>query len=157
MYRIALTLTLLALAGCNTAQTRDVNSPFYKIPPGSAIVLNKELNIPAGQAHINLQDGTPSSAVGNYNVSCTFSVRNLGPSTIQPDTFKIRETSSSQEWVSRPDIMRFYREFRLESATQPDVMNFVCQDWDGPMIGRPVSVPEMQTAVGEYVSFKFSQ
>jgi hypothetical protein len=104
-----------------------------------------------------LQDGTPSSAVGNYNVSCTFSVRNLGPSTIQPDTFKIRETSSSQEWVSRPDIMRFYREFRLESATQPDVMNFVCQDWDGPMIGRPVSVPEMQTAVGEYVSFKFSQ
>jgi hypothetical protein len=157
MYRIALALTIAALAGCNTAQTRDVKSPFYKIPPGSAIVLNKELDIPAGQAHMNLQDGTPSSAVGNYNVSCTFSVRNLGPSTIKPDTFTIKETSSSQEWVSRPDIMRFYREFRLTSAAQPDVMNFVCQDWDGPMTGRPVSVPEMQTAVGEYVSFKFSQ
>ena len=157
MQRIALTLTIVALAGCNTAQTRDVNSPFYKIPPGSAIVLNKELNIPAGQAHINLQDGTPSSAVGNYNVSCTFSVRNLGPSTIKADTFTIRETSTSQEWVSRPDIMRFYREFRLESAQQPEVMNFVCQDWDGPMMGRPVSVPEMQKAVGEYVSFKFPQ
>jgi hypothetical protein len=157
MQRIALTLTIVALAGCNTAQTRDVNSPFYKIPPGSTIVLNKELNIPEGQAHINLQDGTPSSAVGNYNVSCTFSVRNLGPSTIKPDSFKIRETGTSQEWVSRPDIMRFYRQFRLESAQQPEVMNFVCQDWDGPMMGRPVSVPEMQKAVGEYVSFKFSQ
>ena len=157
MQRIALILTIIALAGCNTAQTRDVNSPFYKIPPGSAIVLNKELSIPAGQAHIDLQGGGPTAGVGNYSVSCAFSIRNLGPASIKPDTFTIRETSTGQQWVSRPDIMSFYREFRLESARQPEVMNFVCQDWDGPMMGRPVSVPEMQTAVGEYVSFKFSQ
>jgi hypothetical protein len=157
MQRIAVTMVFLVLAGCNTAQTRDVNSPFYKIPPGSSIVLNKELNIPSGNAHIDLQSGNPSTAVGNYKVSCTFQVRNLGPSTIKADTFSIRETSTGQEWVSRPDIMRFYREFRLASATQPDVMKFVCQDWDGPMTGRPVSVPEMQQAVGEYVSFRFAQ
>jgi hypothetical protein len=90
-------------------------------------------------------------------VSCSFSVRNLGPSTIKADTFMIRETSSSQEWVSRPDIMRFYREFRLTSARQPDIMKFICQDWDGPLTGRPVSVPEMQKAVGDYVSFRFAQ
>jgi len=157
MQRIAVTLMILALAGCNTAQTRDVNSPYYKIPPGSAIVLNKDLGIPAGEAHIDLQDGSPAAAVGNYNVNCSFSVRNLGPATIKADTFTIRETSSGQEWVSRPDIMRFYREFRLTSTRQPDVMKFVCQDWDGPMTGRPVSVPEMQKAVGDYVSFRFAQ
>ena len=157
MQRIALALLILALVGCNTAQTRDVNSPYYKIPPGSAIILNKDLNIPAGEAHIDLQDGNPATAVGNYNVNCSFSVRNLGPSTIKADTFMIRETSSSQEWVSRPDIMRFYREFRLTSDRQPDVMKFVCQDWDGPLTGRPVSVPEMQKAVGDYVSFRFAQ
>lgn len=157
MQRIAITLTILALAGCNTAQTRDVNSPYYKVPQGSAIILNKDLEIPAGQAHINLQAGVPSSAVGQYNVNCTFSVRNLGPSTIKADTFGIRDSSTGEEWVSRPDIMRFYREFRLTSATQPDVMNFVCQDWDGPMTGKPVSVPEMEKAVGSYVSFRFGQ
>jgi hypothetical protein len=155
MHRIALTLICVALAGCNTAQTRDINSPFYKIPPDSEIILNKDLNIPAGQAHINLQGGVETSGVGQYHVSCTFNTRNLGPSTIKAGTFRIRETSSMQEWVSRPDIMRFYREFRLESATQPDVMNFVCSDWDDPLTGRPVSVPEMEKAVGDYVSFKF--
>ena len=157
MHRIAITLTILTLAGCNTAQTRDVNSPFYKVPIGSEIILNKDLNIPEGQAHINLQDGIATTAVGNYNVSCTFNVRNLGPSTIKAGTFTIRETSPGQEWVSRPDIMRFYREFRFTANTQPDVMNFVCQDWDGPMTGRPISVPEMEKAVGEYVSFRFAQ
>jgi len=157
MQRIALALIILVLAGCNTAQTRDVNSPYYKIPPGSAIVLNKDLDIPAGEAHIDLQAGSPTTAVGNYNVSCSFRVRNLGPATIKADTFTIRETSTSQEWVSRPDIMSFYREFRLNSDRQPDVMKFVCQDWDGPMTGRPVSVPEMQKAVGSYVSFRFAQ
>jgi hypothetical protein len=157
MDRIALTVLIVVLAGCNTAQTRDINSPFYKIPPGSAITLNKDLEIPAGQAHINLQDGVTTTGVGQYSTNCTFNVRNLGPATIKADTFRIRETSSQQEWVSRPDIMNFYREFRLESDTQPDVMKFTCQHWDGPMSGRPVSVPEMEKAVGEYISFKFSR
>ncbi|MGD8311140.1 MAG: hypothetical protein PVJ66_00975 [Gammaproteobacteria bacterium] len=156
MQRIAFIVMIVALTGCNTAQTRDVNSPYYKVPPGSSIVLNRDLAIPAGVAHIDLQDGTPSTSVGNYNVSCTFKVRNLGPSTIKADTFKIRETSIGQEWVSRPDTMRFYREFRLTSATQPDVMKFVCHDWDGPLTGKPVSVPEMGK-VGGYVSFRFAQ
>jgi len=156
MYRLAITLTLLTLAGCNTAQTRDVNSPYYKIPIGSEIILNKNLDVPEGRAHINLQDGVATTGVGNYNVSCTFNVRNLGPATIKAGTFTIRETSPGQEWVSRPNIMRFYREFRFTANAQPDVMNFVCQDWDGPMMGRPISVPEMEKAVGDYVSFRFS-
>jgi len=157
MPRIALVLLILALAGCNTAQTRDINSPYYKVPPGSAIILNRDLEIPEGLAHIDLQDGAPSTAVDNYRVSCTFSVRNLGPSTIKAGTFTIRETSISQEWVSRPDIMRFYREFRLTSAGHSADTHFVCADWDGPMLGKPVSVPEMEKAVGEYVSFRFAR
>jgi hypothetical protein len=155
MYRSAFALTIIALAGCNTAQTRDVTSPYYKVPIGSEIILNKDLDIPEGQANVSLQEGIPTTGVGNYNVSCTFNVRNPGPATIKPGSFKIRETSPGQEWVSRPDIMRFYREFRFTADAQPDVMNFVCQDWDGPMTGRPVSVPEMQKAAGDYVSFRF--
>ena len=157
MYRIALAVTIVALTGCNTAQTRDVNSPYYKVPIGSEIILNKDLDIPEGQAHISLQDGIPTTGVGNYNVSCTFSARNLGPATIKAGTFTVRETSPGQEWVSRPDIMRFYREFRFTAGAQPEVMDFVCQDWDGPMTGRPISVPEMEKAVGSYVTFRFAQ
>ena len=155
MHRIALSAMILVLAGCNTAQTRDVNSPFYKVPIGSEIILNTDLEIPEGESHIDLQDGVVTTGVGQYNVSCTFNVRNLGPSTIKAGTFTIRETSPGQEWVSAPNIMRFYRQFRFTENSQPDVLSFVCQDWDGPMLGRPISVPEMEKAVGSYVTFKF--
>ena len=157
MLRIAITVMILVLAGCNTAQTRDINSPYYKVPIGSVIILNKDLQIPEGQAHVNLQDGVVTSGVGNYNVSCTFNVRNLGPSTIKAGSFTVRETGPGTEWVSQPNIMRFYRQFRFTADAQPDVLEFVCQDWDGPLLGRPISVPEMEKAVGSYVTFRFAQ
>jgi hypothetical protein len=156
MFHLTLVLLVLALAGCNTAATRDVSSPEYEIPSGSKIVLNKELNIPSGYSHIKLQGGAPGNSVDEYTVNCRFNAKSLGPAVIQPDTFTIREASSQRDWVSQPDIMRFYREFRIKSDKQPDVMSFVCQDWDGPMMGKPVSVPEMKTAVGTFVSFEFS-
>jgi hypothetical protein len=103
-----------------------------------------------------LQDGTPGSAANEYKANCRFITKHLGPFTIQPTTFRVRETSSQRDWVDQPDIMRFYREFRLESDKQQGVTRFVCQKWDGPMMGRPVTVPEMRDAVGGYVSFVFA-
>lgn len=151
------TLLVIAITACNTAATRDISSPEYKIPADSKIVLKQALNIPAGEAHIKLQEGVPGSAVDEYKVNCHFNVKNPGPSVIEAGTFTIRETSSQRDWVSQPDIMRFYREFLIKSDTQQDVTGFVCQDWDGPLMGKPVSVPEMRNAVGDYVSFEFSQ
>ena len=156
MYHMILALLVLALAGCNTAATRDVNSPEYEIPHGSKIVLVRALDIPSGYSHIYLQDGVQSTGADEYTVSCRFETRNLGPATIQPDTFMIRETSSMQNWVSRPDSMRFYREFHIDAGKQPDVLKFVCQYVGEPLSGRPVSVPEMEKAVGTYVHFEFA-
>jgi hypothetical protein len=156
MMRLVIMLLVISVAACNTAATRDVASPEYKIPAGSKIILHKELSIPAGQSHIVLQDGTPGSAANEYKANCRFITKHLGPFTIQPTTFRVRETSSQRDWVDQPDIMRFYREFRLESDKQQGVTRFVCQKWDGPMMGRPVTVPEMRYAVGGYVSFVFA-
>jgi len=157
MLRIALTAMIVLLAGCNTAQTRDVNSPYYKVPIGSQIILNKDLEIPAGRAHISLQDGIVTPRIGEFGVSCTFEVRDLGPSTIKAGTFTVRETGPGQERVSRQTV-RFYRQFRFTAeSSQPDIMKFICQDWDSPLLGRPISVPEMQKAVGSYITFKFAR
>ena len=157
MMRLVIMLLVISVTACNTAATRDIASPEYKIPVGSKITLHKDLKIPAGESHVVLQDGTPGSAANEYKANCRFIIKQLGPSAIQPAIFTVRETSSQRDWGDQPDIMRFYREFRLESDKQQGITRFVCQKWDGPMMGKPVTVPEMRDAVGDYISFEFSQ
>ena len=149
-------LCVLLLAGCQTTATTDVNSIWFKVRPGSRLVLNQPVDIPAGEAHIDLQNGQLSDGVDEYTVNCRFRIENLGPHTVTPDSFLITDASDSQEWVSQPDMMRFYKELRLKSERQPEVLKLVCQDWGGPLQGRPISIGEIQKAVGDYFTFKFA-
>ena len=156
MRKPGLMLVALLVAGCQTTATTNVNSAWFKIRPGSKLVLNQPVEIPAGEAHIKLQNGQLSGGVDEYTVNCSFEIENLGPHTVSPDTFQITDASDSQEWVSQPDIMRFYKVLRLSSERQPEVLKLVCQDWDGPLMGRPVTVGEIQKAVGAYFTFQFA-
>jgi hypothetical protein len=156
MRRYGFVLSALMLAGCQTTATTDVNSFWFKIRPGSTLVLNQPVEIPAGEAHVDLQNGQLADGVDEYTVSCTFTIENLGPRTVTPDTFQITDASDSQAWISQPDIMRFYKELRLKSERQPEVLTLVCQDWDGPLQGRPVTVGEIRKAVGAYFTFRFA-
>jgi hypothetical protein len=156
MRKYGLVLFALFLAGCQTTATTDVNSVWFKIRPGSTLALTRPVEIPAGEAHIDLQNGQLSGAVDEYTVNCSFEIENLGPHTVAPDTFQITDASDSQEWISQPDIMRFYKELRLRSERQPEVLKLVCQDWDGPLMGRSVTVGEIQKAVGPYFTFHFA-
>jgi hypothetical protein len=36
------------------------------------------------------------------------------------------------------------------------VLKLVCQDWDGPLMGRSVTVGEIEKAVGAYFTFRFA-
>jgi hypothetical protein len=141
------------LAGCESmlAQKYDIDSQFYRIPAGSRLVLNEPLSIPAGRAHVVIQPGR-SVAGPSYGVNCQLEVRVLGPVKVQPDSFEITRAENSREWISQPAIMRFYRILHLQSAAQPDVLNLVCQDWDGPMLGKYISIPEMRAALGDVIT-----
>jgi len=156
MVKIILVILAGLLIGCQTAESTNEASVWFKVKPGSKLVLNKSLDIPAGEAHTYLQKGQTSSAVDNYTVNCSVEVRNPGPGKVRPDTFLITDSSDSQEWISQPDIMRFYKVFQLKSERQPDVLKMVCQDWDGPLAGQSVTIGEVKQAVGDYISFEFA-
>lgn len=151
-------LLLPLLAGCEglLASKYDINSRFYKIPAGSRLVLHESLNIPAGKAHVVIQSGRIIPGANQYAVNCEFQVRTLGPGQVNPDTFTITRAERSREWISQPNILRFYRVLHLQSAVQPDVLKLVCQDWDGPLIGRDISVPEMRAALGDIITLEFA-
>lgn len=155
MNKLFSTLFALLLAGCHSAASNDANSPFFRIPAGSSLTLNKELAVPAGQRHVKLQHGKPVAGVDGYKVNCQMRVFDLGVDAIHPEQFRIARTGEGREWESRPYVLRFFRVLHLESETQPWVIKLICQRLAHPHWGRNVSVPEMREALGDYVSFDF--
>jgi hypothetical protein len=139
------------------AASRDINSPYYSIQANSRLILHQDLNVPAGKAHINIQHGKVAAGLDNWTVGCQLEVRKLGPGVVTADTFIIRRAEVSQEWVNRPSTMRFYRTLYLKSATQPDVMQMVCQYWSYPLEGHSIPVAEMREALGSVASLEFVQ
>lgn len=157
MKNIFIVISVMLLAGCQSMHTTNESSIWFKVKPGSRLVLNRALEIPPGQAHIKLQQGQVTGAVDEYTINCDFEVRNLGPQTINPDTFLITNVSNQREWISRPDTVDFYMVFRLQSTQQADVEKLFCGYWDGPLWGKPVTVEEVKQALGEYFTFEFAQ
>ena len=148
---------VIAVAGCRTPATYDVDSFAFIIPKGSKLVLKHKLTIPTGSAHIKFQQGKPVGGVDEYSVNCQFRVRNLGPQDIQPDTFLITNAGDGEEWVSAPGIRRFFKTLFLKSDEQAEVMTLICQVWATPPWGRSISVPQMREALGDHFSFEFAQ
>jgi hypothetical protein len=152
-------LVTASISGCPNpmAVKEDVNSQFFYIRPGSSLILHQDVNIPNERAHVSFQHGQLVAGLDNYAVGCELAVRKLGPGVVSAGTFTVSRAESSQEWISRPSIMQFYRVIYLKSDTQPDVLTLTCQDWDGPLQGKDISVPEMREALGGYFSFEFAQ
>jgi hypothetical protein len=154
--RVVLVVAFL-LTGCQTTGSTDPDSIWFRMPPGSRLVLNRPLEIPAERAHIMLQHGSAATAASEFDVACRFEVRDLGPRTVQPDAFVIRRVESGQEWLYQPHTMQFYKVFHLQSATQKDILPMRCDYADDPLIGRPVTVSAIREALGDIFTFEFSQ
>ncbi len=148
---------LWLLAGCETTGSTDPGSIRFKIPPGSRLVLNQLLEIPAGRAHLMLQHGAAATAAGVFDVGCRFEVKDLGPRTIQPEAFVIRSMASGREWINHPHTMQFYKVIHLQSAMQADILPMKCSYEDGPHFGRPVTVAQIQEALGNIFTFEFPE
>ena len=152
-------LVALVATGCANimAVKDDVDSPFFYIRPGSTLILHQDVAIVSGKSHASFQHGKLVPGLDNYTVGCELDVRDLGPATVSAGRFTVSRAESSQEWISHPNIMRFYRTIYLKSAEQPNVLRLTCQDWDGPLMGQDISVPEIRDALGGYMSFEFAQ
>lgn len=147
----------LLLGACQSVATNDRGSIWFRMPPGSELVLNRPLSIPAQRAHVMLQHGTAAGAASEFEVACRFEVRDLGPRVIQPDSFLITGYGSQQEWENYPHTRRFYKTFRLKSRHQSGIMPMVCEYFDWPLFGRPITQAQIEEALGDYFSFRYSE
>ena len=151
---------LVALTACSCASmnSSDPDSLGFSIPKGSTLSLNKKLSISHRDTHAVIQQGkeTTDKDRNDYAINCRLDVKEFGPRTIEPENFKITRTEDGRNWISEPSIMRFYTEIYLSSDKGTDVIKMVCQEY-GSQTDRNFTVAEMQTALGDYVSFTFAE
>ena len=161
LYRLALVVipaVVLPLSACSPmAASKDVNSPYYSIPSGSTLILHQDVNYPEGRAHINIQHGRIVPGLDNWTVGCQIDLRELGPGVVRADTFTVRRAEVNQEWVNRPNVMRWFRTLYLESADQPNVIKMVCQTWDYPLHGDDIPMSAIREALGSVATLEFAQ
>ena len=147
---------VLLLSSCQSMQSSDPSSLSFKIPDGSTISLNKDLDIADGKTHALLQAGklTTDKDRDEYKLNCRFDVKDFGPRTIKPEIFKIQRNEDGRNMVSEGGIVRYYSDIYLKSDEGTDAIKLTCQQL-GYTMDRSASVSEMQTALGDYFTFTF--
>ena len=150
-------LAALLLSACQTTQSTDPTQLSFKIPKGSTLTLNKDLQIPEHETHATLQFGKVISTRErkDYQLNCRFDVKEFGPRTINPEVFRIKRSEDGEEWISdKAGIVRFYSDIFLESGKGTDVIKLTCQEQGGPT-DSTFSVSEMEETLGDYFTFTF--
>ena len=146
---ISLLLAAGLLAGCQTMRSSNPNSIWYELPRGSKLVLNQDLEIPAGQAHVIVQNAKAGTSAYELEVWCRFEVKQLGPRTIHPDTFLITEVAQGRRWVNQPSTMLFFKVFHMQSEQQQkDILPMHCGYTYDPLLGKPVSIEQIRETLG---------
>ena len=154
-----LTLAVVLISACATMQSTDPSQLSFKIPKGSALTLNKALDIPADKTHATLQFGkvVTDRERKDYDLNCRFDVREFGPTTVQPEVFKIRRSESGQEWISQAaGLLRYYTDVFLDSDKGTDVIKLTCQQ-QGYRMDTPFTVSDMEATLGDYFTFTYQQ
>jgi hypothetical protein len=136
------------LTGCQTTHSTNPDSIWYELPKGSKLILNQNLEIPAGQAHTIVQNARAGTSAYKLEVMCRFEVEQMGPRTIHPDTFLITEVSQGRQWVNEPSTMLFYKDLHLQSEQQQAILPMRCGYTDYPLLGEPVTIEQIRETLG---------
>lgn len=171
----------IALCGCQTpSYVGDENSPYYLVPPGSRLILQKALTIPADQLATYIQNGQvlPNNQVQRIYPFCKFELSRLANTarSVQPDEMVVTKTIRSIDpWASalaapvlvaqnvlgfmvdpytRPSIQAFSTRMDLRSSKQPDIFRLTCAQWGYPGADRHLSISEIRRTLGDVFTLR---
>ena len=170
----------LWLWGCDTSRNYSPDSPYYRFPAGSRLVLTRPLEIPANWATARLQYGkvVPFGHVQEHAPHCIFEINTVSevPQRVEPDTFEIIKIQRSTSTLAinsgffffigtafadndQPSQMFYKTTFILRSERQPGVRQLTCQSDQyaaGIAIPNHLTVPEIRQALGSIFTLELS-
>ncbi len=171
---LRLTVLTIALCGCQTTSyLGNENSPYYVVPTGSRLTLERDLPIPAEQLAAYIQNGRVLSngEVQHLYPYCKFELYHLAQTarTAQPDEIVVTKTTqemsqgaiaqavplqlarsffglriASDGGAAGPSIHSFSTRMDLRSEKQPDIFRLSCAQWGYPGIDRHVTISEIR-------------
>lgn len=174
----------LFATGCQTVSYQgNENSPYYVVPAGSRLVLERELTIPGYRAAIYLQGGQVRSYwdVNPYYPYCKFEVRSPRDSAqkIQPDDFAVTRAFQETPPIVRNEPRRFdgaarlvrvsaedsegvsatvfATTMRLRSDRQPDVSRMTCAQWGYPPLDGHLSIAQIRKTLAGVFTLKLAR
>lgn len=158
----------MILAACQPVEyPRD--SPYYRIPLGSSLVLHQALPIPPRQARVIIQDGRLISRkqLDQYYPYCEFEIRTLSDSvqTIRPGRFRIHRLNKHMETSAKPvryaslslfsfdkPLIAYNTKMYLSSDNQPDVYRMSCMYWTDDSMDTHLTLQQIRHTLGDLFS-----
>lgn len=160
-----------------TVKTIDI------IPAGSQILVKKKLTISANNGRVYLQNGQiiEHSKKDQYKPHCWFlSWKVLDvPQFVDTDTFTVTASQRLEELVYRPTPVKLAANtsqnnllilsmasitaieqktiLDIHSDKQPDIRQLTCSYWDSPVGASPLTLSEIQGALGDIVLIKIKE
>jgi hypothetical protein len=163
---------------CQVPPTRE-GSPYYTAPPGSLLVLNRPLTIPARKGEIYIQGGRVHESTGyvsfrgvdQYYPNCRLELRSRNPLPviIEPEELVITRVDRDDRFVSRrvmvaaadasplmagTDPMVMSTVFYLYSARQPGLWRLTCAHWEAAYEAEHLTLVQIRRTLGEVFTLK---
>ena len=182
-----LLMTVVLVAGCQTPQPRDPDSPYFAPPAGSRLTLEKPVEVPAGDAAVHIQAGRVMhyNDLDRYEPHCKFELRTVAAEarTVRPDTFVVERVERFSRSVRRtpeepvrvaaagrsgglvigreseggPFADIMTTRLVLRSERQPDVFRMECMHWDQFEFSQHLSVNQMRTTLKDLFTLVLPQ
>ncbi len=170
---------LLTVSSCQAAGISiDIEkSPYYAIPAGSTLTLNREITFPADVVSVFIFNGqiVPRPTIDVYKPHCKFELYDMKPQsqTIQPDTFTIRKTVYFDAMYTPgsffhtgfvlnrytdggPSYQPYTTYMYLQSDKQQNVYLLSCLHWEDPVEARYLTVAQIKQALGGMMTLKLN-
>jgi hypothetical protein len=125
--RLAAALAALGLAGCVPAPGSPYRDLAYqRVVPGARLTLLVPLEIPARQAHVDVQGSWVGQGASETDPYCSFEIETVSesPQWVEPDVFEIwrvgRSISPSSDWGQWAPVMLAGLDLHLSPQTVVD-------------------------------------
>lgn len=175
MKRLLLIIGMAVVTACAT-RIYPVTSPYYMVPVGSTVTVNRTLTIEPDLARVRFQYGKLISEKekNKYYANCSILVREVKETaqTIQPGNFTVVRSRKTEEYVKRdsrlvyasmlyrtdldedsgPMAAEYTTILDLQSQQQPQVMRLECTYWEDPYDAKHLTLAEMQKTLGDWVT-----
>lgn len=173
---VLLAVSIALLGACQTHVAPSEDSPYYAVPVGSRLVLNRPLTIPPNGASVYIQYGQIVSfnTRDAYYPHCRFELSTLGPGpqTVEPDEFvvhKVRQEIIVSRAFTRPGLLlaqgggddgpdskMYSRILYLRSATQPEVLRIACMRWHDLAFSHHLTIREIRNTLSDLFTLRLA-